>query len=176
MVMRKIMKIFFLSFVLMGFVSILTSCDSLMKDPNTGTTEPGNTNTPTETTDQRETIYKLALESGYTGTYEEWLESIKGDYIELSVTSTHIVWKYASESAWRNLIELSKLSGLQGAAGSNGADGKDGVDGKTPEFRVNAGYLEWKYTTDTNWTKLYEITTNNSDNTSKSFFDAIISS
>jgi multiple sugar transport system substrate-binding protein len=137
-----------------------------MKDPDTGTTEPGDTNTPTETTDQKEAIYKLALESGYTGTYEEWLESIKGDYIELSVTSTHIVWKYASESVWRNLIELSKLSGLQGAAGSNGADGKDGVDGKTPEFRVNAGYLEWKYTTDTNWTKLYEITTNNSDNTS----------
>ena len=157
--MKKYIKFFIFLFTFVFVIGGLSSCDSLMKDPNTGTTEPGNTNKPTETPDQKEAIYKLAVESGYTGTYEEWLESIKGDYIELSVTSTHIVWKYANESIWRNLIELSKLSGLQGAAGSNGADGKDGVDGKTPEFRVNAGYLEWKYTTDTEWIKLYEINT-----------------
>ena len=101
-----------------------------------------------ETTDQKEIIYNLAVESGYTGTYEEWLESIKGDYIELSVTNTHIVWKYSNESAWRDLIELSKLSG----------------EDKTVEFRVNEGYLEWKYTTDTVWTKLYEINTSSSSN------------
>ena len=32
---------------------------------------------------ERETIYRLAVRSGYEGTYEEWLESIKGREQEL---------------------------------------------------------------------------------------------
>ena len=80
--MRKIAKIFFLAFILMLSIVSFSSC---------GKENQGDKPQDTETTDQKETIYKLAVESGYTGTYEEWLESIKGDYIELSVTTTHIV-------------------------------------------------------------------------------------
>ena len=134
--MKKTMKVF-LSLILMLVLMInLTSCD-----------KGGNT----ATDDQIKVIYNLAVESGYEGTYEEWLESIKGDYIEISVTATHIIWKYKSETMWKNLIELSKLSGLQG---------ENGKDGLTPEFRVNEGYLEWKYTTDTEWIQLYKVITN----------------
>ena len=52
------------------------------------------------------------------------------------------------------VIELSLLTGPAGADGTNGTNG---VNGKTPEFRINEGYLEWKYTTDSKWTKLYEV-------------------
>ena len=140
--MKKYIKMIGLLFVFVFTIVGLTSCDQTSVNVSTND-------------DQRKNIYNLAVESGYTGTYEEWLESIKGDYIELSVTETHIVWKYANDTAWRSLIELSKLSGLAGTPGQNGEDGK------TPEFRVNDGYLEWKYTSDNTWIKLYEITTNN---------------
>ena len=150
--MKKIKHFILLTIFLFG-MSFLTSCDSLLKDPS----EESGGNNSIQDTDKREALYKLATESGYTGTYEEWLESIKGDFIELSVTETHIVWKYASESVWRNLVELSKFAGTNGTNGVDGTDGKNGTDGKTPEFRVNEGYLEWKYTTDTEWIKLYEV-------------------
>jgi hypothetical protein len=132
--MRKFGKILFLTIVLLGSTSFFTSCN-VKKEP---------------ILDQKEMIYNLAVESGYTGTYEQWLSSIKGDSIELIVNETHIMWKYKEESSWKNLIELSKLSG------NPGKDGVDGVNGKTPEFRVNEGYLEWKYEEDTEWVQLYK--------------------
>ena len=156
--MRKTIKLFLLAFFFVGFVVTITSCGK-NNNPDDDITDK-----PTENEDQRKVIYNLAVESGYTGTYEQWLESIKGDYIQLSVTTTYIVWKYATETTWRNLVELSLLTGLQGPAGANGTNGKDGVDGKTPEFRVNAGYLEWKYTTETTWKQLYKVTNDNSLN------------
>ena len=87
--MKKIIKLFTL-FVTIFMLSFLIACK------NTNNTE----------IDQKEVIYNLAVESGYTGTYEEWLESIKGDYIELSVNSTHIVWKYTDEVEWKPLIKI----------------------------------------------------------------------
>ena len=43
------------------------------------------------------------------------------------------------------------LDELKGAAGANGNDGK------TPEFRVEAGTLQWKYTSDSIWLNLYDL-------------------
>ena len=44
--------------------------------------------------DERYAIYKLAVESGYDGTYESWLESISGREIILQVNDNKIEWKY----------------------------------------------------------------------------------
>lgn len=52
--------------------------------------------------------------------------------------------------------------GEQGETGANGADGIDGIDGtngRTPEFRVQDGWLQWKYTDEEEtdaWRDLYE--------------------
>ncbi|MGN0960897.1 MAG: dockerin type I domain-containing protein [Christensenellales bacterium] len=65
-------------------------------------------------------VYALALESGFEGTYEEWLESIKGENgldgreVEFNVSDTHIQWRYRGEVNWTNLISLSDLNGSQG--------------------------------------------------------------
>ena len=142
----KKFKFLMLIFTLVLGVCYFSSCDSNSGDLGDEIIDSDS--------DQRMKIYNLAVESGYDGTYEEWLSSIKGDYIQLSVTDTHIVWKYSMDTVWTNLVELSKFTGQDGTPGK---DGVDGVDGKTPEFRINDGYLEWKYTTDSSWKKLYEV-------------------
>lgn len=52
--------------------------------------------------------------------------------------------------------------GAQGPQGEKGEAGKDGVngqDGKTPEFRVEGDWLQWKYESegDTEWRNLYQV-------------------
>jgi len=79
----------------------------------------------TEEFDGKYSIYLLAKEKGYEGTYDEWVASLKGDEIVLAVDNNQLKWKYSKEdnSAYRTLIALSNLKG---------ADGTNGVDGKTP--------------------------------------------
>lgn len=64
-------------------------------------------------------LYDLAVEANaFSGTYEEWLESIKGE---------------------------------------DGAPGVDGVDGREVEFRVDGGFIQWKYTSTSAWTNLLAL-------------------
>ena len=81
-----------------------------------------NTNTNTNNEDGRYSIYLLAKEKGYTGTYEEWIESLRGDKVVLVVEGNELKWKYSEEddTKYRTLITLSFIKG------------KDGVDGVTP--------------------------------------------
>ena len=54
-------------------------------------------------------IYKLAQESGYSGTYEEWLESIKGENgtpVELVVERGMLYWRYRGDSKLQPLFDL----------------------------------------------------------------------
>src|SRR5574344_2333919 len=94
--------------VILGIISIflfalvLTGCKN-----NTTTSTAKNTNTTsgTELVDDSEQykIYKIASSSGYTGTYEEWLESIRGDSITLQVNDGYIEWKYSKDTTWTKL-------------------------------------------------------------------------
>ena len=81
-------------------------------------------------TDFKYQIFLLAQQSGYEGTYEEWIASIRGAdgtnglngrEVMLTVKDGMIVWKYSDEddTAWRILISLNELAGV---------DGKDGID------------------------------------------------
>lgn len=152
--MRKIIRCILSFFSIFLFIGLMTSCmEGLI--PGFGGDEP------TVEVDERKEIYNLAVSSGYTGTYEQWLESIKGEAVELSVEGDYLVWKYKSETVWKKLCSLSNLKG------TNGTDGKDGVngtDGKTPEFRVYQEYLQWKYTSETEWKNLYKISSNTTSN------------
>ena len=72
--------------------------------------------------DKRYNVYLLAKDSGYTGTYEEWLDSISGREVVLEVSDDKLVWRYSNEdkSAARVLLELSTLQGDKGDTGSKG--------------------------------------------------------
>jgi hypothetical protein len=85
-----------------------------------------------------------------------------GKEVELSVFGDYIVWRYLGDSSWNNLVTLSSITGPSGADGEDGAPGSAGIDGKQIELRENAGWLEWRYVGDANWTQLYEIPTGGS--------------
>ena len=68
--------------------------------------------------EKQQEIYKLAQESGFTGTYEEWLESVKG------------------------------AKGDKGDKGEKGEKGDTGNDGITPQIRINSKTNYWEISTD----------------------------
>ncbi len=82
--------------------------------------------------DGRYAIYELAKEKDFNGTYEEWLESIKGDKIVLAVIGNELKWKYSKDddSTFKTLISLSTLKGADGKDGTNGTNGENGDDAK----------------------------------------------
>ena len=59
-------------------------------------------------------IYLKAVDAGYTGTYDEWLNSIKGDEVELRVSDGYVQMKYKKETNWANIISLDSLKGNNG--------------------------------------------------------------
>lgn len=157
--MKKLKGLLFI-FVSILALGCLVSCGGKGKD------ESPNIEDKNEVVEesQQEKIYKLALSSGYTGTYEEWLNSIKGDSIELKVESGNIKWKYTKESNWINLISLTELAG---------APGKDGISGKEIELSTNATHILWRYVGDSEWKNLLSLEIlgcdcTNNDNTTSS--------
>lgn len=141
--MKKVIK-FFLFFLLLGCVFTgLTSCG---KD-NSKKQEP-----------QYE-IFLLATESGFTGTYEEWLDSIRGvdgKTVELQVVNGKICWRYANTTSWIELITIEELVGSNGVTphiGQNGnwfigaedtgvkAEGSNGMNGLNPHIGENGNWF-----------------------------------
>ena len=59
-------------------------------------------------------IYMKARDSGFTGTYEEWLESIRGDSIEIRVEDNVLQWKYTKSTDWESLIDFYYFVGADG--------------------------------------------------------------
>ena len=79
-----------------------------------------NDNLNIDENDKKYQIYLLANQSGYNGSYSEWLKSISGDEVELSVVNNNICWKYKSSSQWSKLISLEELIGEKGDKGDAG--------------------------------------------------------
>jgi len=69
-------------------------------------------------------IYEELTSKGYTGTFEEWVESLKG----ADGADGKSAYQLAVENGYTGTVEEWLLS-LVGAPGRDGADGKDGVDG-----------------------------------------------
>ncbi|MBO7078449.1 MAG: InlB B-repeat-containing protein, partial [Bacilli bacterium] len=112
------MKKRIITIVLVLFMLFLSGCDLFNKE-----------NGPTEPVDSLYEVYKLAAANGYEGTYEEWIESIRGENgksIELVVDNNYLCYKYTGENI---LIPIYDLSQLMGEPGEQGAPGIQGVDG-----------------------------------------------
>ena len=127
--------------------------------------------------------YELAVENGFEGTLADWLLSLvgapgkdgidgkpgadgedgkDGREVEFQVANGYIQWKYNTDTEWKNLVSLDTLVGTpgkDGVDGKPGADGEDGKDGREVEFQVAAGYIQWKYNTDTEWKNLVSLDT-----------------
>lgn len=113
------------------------------------------------------TAYDLAVEKGYKGTLEEWLESLKGSdgqngsdgksayelAVEKGYTGTLEEWLLSlngtNGSNGKSAYELAVEKGYEGTLdewleslkGSNGSDGQDGSNGKSAyELAVEKGY------------------------------------
>ena len=138
-------KSLFLMVGLLGATVALSGCVTKNNKPTNTSTDVISSTDEEKPNDEIYEIYKLAKKSGYTGTYEEWLASIKGDSVELRVESGNIEWKYKQDTAWTTLISLQELAG------------KDGTDGKKVELSTNSTHILWRYEGETEWNNLLEI-------------------
>ena len=174
-----------LLFGLLFFLSILTACGSNSEVTNntsnynpTPTTNNCTSDNPTSThsstpsstisTKQEDTteqykIYLLAQNSGYTGTYEEWLESIRGDRIVLKVEDNKIMWKYSQDDSYTTLFDLSII---KGETGEQGPEGKAGVGISKIEKTKTEGLVDTYTITFTDKTTTTFTVTNGSEGSS----------
>ena len=136
-------------------------------------------------------IYETGINEGDIDglSYEEWLESIRGEKgkdgvdgtngtngvdgsdgrdVLFQVSEGYIQWQYTGDTTWTNLVSLSTLKGSDGVDGTNGTDGVDGTngtngvdgsDGRDVLFQVSDGYIQWQYSGDTSWTNLISLET-----------------
>ena len=123
------------------FLFALASCDFNKKETPTTldtttvvVTDPVSDNEPQ--VDNKYRIFLLAQSSGFNGTYEEWLESIKGDSITLEIVDGKLKWKYSSEGndKFRDLLDVSSLKGADGN-GIVSVSKKDSV-GKIDTYKI----------------------------------------
>lgn len=80
--------------------------------------------------------------------------------VEISKSSTHVMWRYEGDSNWTDLIALADITGVKGdkgdtgLPGTNGSNGIDGADGREIELRTTATQIQWRYVDDPVWTTL----------------------
>ena len=95
-----------------------------------------------------QSAYELAVEKGYTGTLDEWLEALKG-------SNGLSAYELAVEKGYQGAQE-EWLESLQGNAGQ---DGKPGADGITPKLKIENGYWYVSYDKDhQTWKQLGKAT------------------
>ncbi|MFA5274486.1 MAG: hypothetical protein WC339_03285, partial [Candidatus Izemoplasmatales bacterium] len=121
-------KLISITFVLCVSAFFLFGCQS---DATTNTTTRSNqpvittTNEPllnqTQEDSEIYSVYLLAVEAeAYAGTYEEWLEEVKGPQgepgkeIQLRLNDVNLEWRYEDETSWSTLFDLTLLQGNDG--------------------------------------------------------------
>ena len=116
--------------------------------------------------------YELAVEAGFTGTLEEWLESLKGDKGDAGAKGdkgdkgdtgekgatgekgSDAIAPQLRINPQTNKWEISTNGGLAwestgvNATGATGANGQDGDDAIAPQVRINEETNEWEISTD----------------------------
>ena len=128
--MKKKFSLLMVVMTLVVTLLTLTACST-----NNGYKDTNTNNNKQEETSIQHTIYLKAQSAGYEGTYEEWLNSIKGadgidgKQIELSIENNKIVWRYIGDSKWTEIYSVNDLIGPKGDKGDQGAVGPQGETG-----------------------------------------------
>ncbi|WP_301901289.1 leucine-rich repeat protein [Alistipes ihumii] len=94
--------------------------------------------------------YELAVEKGYSGTEEEWLESLKGNN-GTSGNDGKSAYELAVEKGYRGTLD-EWLEDLQGESGQKGESGI------TPQLKIENGYWHVSYNDGSSWTQLGKAT------------------
>ena len=121
--------------VLAFFMLFMSGCD--LFNGNKGNTE--------EPVDSLYEVYKLAAANGYEGSYEDWIESIRGENgksIELVVDNNYLCYKYAGDNILIPIYDLSQLMGEPGEQGAPGIQGVDGVSITKVEKTATDGLID----------------------------------
>ena len=135
--------------ILAFFVLFMSGCD-LLNGTNNSTEEP---------VDSLYEVYKLAAANGYEGSYEDWIESIRGENgksIELVVDNNYLCYRYAGESILVPIYDLNNLKGEKGDTGAQGEKGDKGDKGDTGDAGKGISKIEKVNSTDT--ADIYRIT------------------
>lgn len=100
----------------------LFSCDNFMPVTSINLEEVTSVD-ETDIESELRMIYQLALESSeFTGTYEEWLESVRGPRGEdgksiiIRLDDNILQWQYQGDEEWIDLLDLSTLEGEDGVS------------------------------------------------------------
>jgi uncharacterized repeat protein (TIGR02543 family) len=129
----------------------ITPSSSSIRPSTSITTSSSSTSSSSETNDERYAIYVKAQAAGFTGTYEEWLDSIKGadgtSLLNGTTNPTSTLGKngdtYINTSTWDVYVksggDWTKVGNILGTKGA---------DGLTPHIGNNGNW--WIGTTDTN--------------------------
>jgi M6 family metalloprotease-like protein/uncharacterized repeat protein (TIGR02543 family) len=163
---QKTLLIFLLAQLLLGCAVFNPTSQTTIPKTTTSVTSTQTSSSNTELSTESEltirlrSIFQLSVETGaFEGTYEEWLETVRGPQgvagreVVFQVSDGYIQWQYIGDTTWTNLISLSTLTG------ANGSNGTDGVNGKEVLFQVSDGYIQWQYIGDTTWTNLISLST-----------------
>ncbi len=131
------------------------------------------------TNEQIYAIYETAVDNGYTGTYQEWLDSIKGEkgakgdpgkdgsvvtigedgywYIDGVKTDVLALGKNGADGQTPTIsISTDGYWVINGtktdakAKGDKGDNGQNGIDGREIEFNKSATHIQWRYKTTDN--------------------------
>ena len=114
--MRKITYLLFYLIILFG----IFGCSSLNNNEN----------------DERYHIYQLAKESGYNGSFDEWLNQISGkngSNIELVIEDNVLYWHYVDDNEMFLIYDFTSISISKGERGEKGPQGLKGETGDKGE-------------------------------------------
>jgi ABC-type oligopeptide transport system substrate-binding subunit len=100
--------------------TLITDITTELPTTNDLTTEEPTTATPLEM--KLRSIYQMAVDSeSFDGTYEEWLETVRGPQglpgedgreIIIQISGSVLQWQYTGDTEWIDLFDLSLLTGL----------------------------------------------------------------
>ncbi|MBO7079984.1 MAG: InlB B-repeat-containing protein [Bacilli bacterium] len=136
--MRKKLLIVILAFVML----FMSGCDLLGKKDNNNE----------QTADGLYEVYKLAAANGYEGSYDDWIESIRGKdgkTIELVVDGNYLCYRYTGETILVPIYDLGNLKGEKGDKGDKGDPGDAGAKGDTGATGNGISKMEKVGSTDT---------------------------
>ena len=83
--------------------------------------------------------YDIAVANGFDGTEEEWLETLKGERVEIRNNNEVIEWRYENDDEWATLIDLSAWHDYARLAN------KPSINGITLVDDVNLGNIYSKH-------------------------------
>lgn len=125
--------------------------------------------------EQKKAIYQLAVQSGYQGTYEEWLESIRGTngatilfgLSDPTVSQGNSGDAYLNTTSWDVFVKLgnvwNKVGNIMGPRGEQGLPGQDGVSVVSITLSASSGLVDTYEILYSNGNKSYFTVKNGED-------------